>query len=117
MTKRQDQLLDCFNQLAPALQQSLLDYAAFLAAQAPASSTTASVPEPEVIPRPAEESVVAAIKRLSASYFMLDKPELLNETSLLMSQHVLQGREARAVIDELEALFDRHYQQLRAINS
>jgi hypothetical protein len=43
---------------------------------------------------------------------MLDKPQLLNETSVLMTQHVMQGREAEEVIAEMEALFERFYQDL-----
>jgi hypothetical protein len=44
------------------------------------------------MPRPSQESVVAAIKRLSKTYEMLDRGPMLNETSALMSAHVLQGR-------------------------
>ena len=69
--------------------------------------------EPERIPRPKEESVVGAIKRLSHSYFMLDRSAMLNDTSSLMGAHVLQGRPASEVIDELEALFARHYVKYR----
>ena len=39
---------------------------------------------------------------------------MLHETSALMAAHVLQGREASAVIDELEALFATRYEALRA---
>ena len=31
------------------------------------------IPEPDSIPRPQDEKVVAAVKRLSKTYFMLDK--------------------------------------------
>jgi hypothetical protein len=55
--------------------------------------------------------VVKAIKRLSESYFMLDKDHMINETSALMAQHIMQGRAAAEVIDELEAVFSRHYQK------
>ena len=68
-----------------------------------------SLVEPEAIPRPATETVVGAIKRLSLSYHMLDRHQMLDETSSLMAAHVLNGRPARDVIDELEALFARHY--------
>ena len=56
-----------------------------------------------------KESVIAAIKRLSATYPMLDKGKVFNDTSSLMSQHIIQGREAVEVIDELEALFQQEY--------
>ena len=42
----------------------------------------------------------------------IDKPELLNETSVLMTQHVMQGRDIEEVIDELEVLFRRFYDEL-----
>ena len=45
---------------------------------------------------------------------MLDRAKLLNETSVLVSQHVIHGRDAREVIDDLEALFRRHYERASA---
>ena len=45
---------------------------------------------------------------------MLDSTEMLTETSALMGAHVLQGRAAEVVIDELEALFTARYQTLVA---
>lgn len=65
--------------------------------------------EPQHEPRPEQESVVAAIKRLRRVYPMLDPGEMLHETSALMAAHVLQGRDANEVIDELEGLFEGHY--------
>ncbi len=66
--------------------------------------------EPQHEPRPPQETVVAAIKRLRRVYPMLDSAKMLHETSALMAAHVLQGRDATDVIDELERLFDGHYQ-------
>jgi len=66
--------------------------------------------EPRHEPRPSQESVVAAIKRLRRVYPMLDPGEMLHETSALMAAHVLQGRNADEVIDELEVLFLSRYQ-------
>ncbi|WP_430754919.1 hypothetical protein [Magnetovirga frankeli] len=65
--------------------------------------------EPRPIPRPEEETVVGAIKRLSESFYMLDRSQMLHETSGLMTEHLLQGRDAMDVIDELEAMFQRHF--------
>lgn len=71
-----------------------------------------SVPtEPLTIPRPTQETVVKAIRRLSATYPMLDRGKILTETSTLMSQHVLGGREAAEVIDDLERLFQEHFER------
>jgi hypothetical protein len=100
------------HQLASALpaaeQAMLLAFAEFLHARTADTPRPPSVPL--VIPRPAQESVVKAIKRLSQTYPMLDKSTLLNEASQLLSQHVLQGRPASDVIDELEVLFQRRYE-------
>ena len=50
-----------------------------------------------------------AMRRLADTYPMLNKDKLLHEAAGLMSQHVMQGREAEPVIDELQILFERHY--------
>jgi len=97
-----------------SLQQkrSLLDYAEFLKQK---SSAIEQVPEPEekLQPqhtlRPENENIINAIKRLRATYHMLNTDSLLNETSSLMTQHIVHGREASDVIDELEILFDYHF--------
>lgn len=67
-------------------------------------------PTPRHEPRPADETVIAAIKRLRRVYPMLDPGEMLHETSSLMAAHVLQGRDSGEVIDELETLFVAHYE-------
>jgi hypothetical protein len=112
MNSTEKQLLKHFKSLAPAERETLLAFAEFLLTRSTEAQASKPVPEPEDIPRPQKETVVAAIKRLSATYPMLDKPELLNETSVLMTQHVMQGRDIVQVIDELEALFRRFYEEL-----
>jgi len=89
--------------------RALLEYAEFLAAR---YGGPVEITAPLDIPRPSKESVVKAIKRLSATYPMLDRSKMLNETSVLMTQHVIQGRNAVEVIDELEILFRQHYEKL-----
>ncbi|EGV18581.1 hypothetical protein [Thiocapsa marina] len=104
-----------FRALGAAERETLLAFAEFLVQRGAATPETHSGPrEPTPVPRPSAESVVAAIKRLSKTYGMLDRGPMLNETSALMSAHVLQGRSAREVIDDLEALFARHYRDYRA---
>lgn len=93
--------------LDEADRQSLLAFAEFLAARSRPQMGPAV--EPESIPRPDRESVVAALRRLSKTYHMLDKSKVLHESSGLMSQHIMQGRDAVEVIDELEAVFRRYY--------
>lgn len=105
-------LQEIFSGLTPAAAQQLLEFAEFLYVRH--AAVVAAPPPPQDIPRPAQESVVKAIKRLAATYPMLDRGKMLHETSALMTQHVVQGRDATAVIDDLEALFRQHYARQRA---
>jgi hypothetical protein len=108
-------LLKLFNRLGAPERDMLLGFADYLVSRAGESSKTQQVNlQPLDVPRPERESVVAAIKRLSSTYHMLDDTRLLNEASNLMSQHVMQGREAEAVIDDLQALFAKFYEDMLA---
>ena len=101
-----------FEALSPDDKKTLLAFAEFLllrAGDAADADEQGPVEPLRVDPQPGE-SVVAAIKRLSKSYSMLDRGKMLNDTSTLMSAHVLQGRPREVVIKELEALFRRCYQ-------
>lgn len=111
MNPAEKQLLRVYKKLSASEQENLLAFAEFLLSRQ-GSGLAEPVPEPRHIPRAENESVVAALKRLSASYHMLDEPRLLNESSTLMTQHVMQGRDVNEVIDDLEALFERFYRQL-----
>lgn len=111
----EDRLVALFAALDGQDQQSLLAFAEFLHSRAPAQpqpTVAAPVPEPEPIPRPEQETVVAAIKRLSRSYHMLEKRDVLHQASALMAEHIMQGKDAVEVIDELEAVFERRYRKL-----
>ena len=110
MKKSTKKLLSFYRNLPDEVAQQLLDFAEFLALRHPIDVKEISLPEE--ISRPETESVVIAVKRLSATYPMLDKDLLLNETAALVSQHILQGREAITVIDELEAIFAKQYHML-----
>lgn len=113
MNSAEKKLLTLFNKLGSSEQEMLLTFAEFLSQRSEsAGKEEEGVPEPESIPRPESESVVAAIKRLTATYPMLDKPQLLNETSALMTKHVMQGKDVVEVVDELEILFQRFYEEL-----
>jgi len=108
------QLVELYRSLASEDRTTLLSFAEFLTSRGADSIQEAQGPlEPERIPRQQGESVVGAIKRLSRSYFMLDRSTMLNDTSSLMGAHVLHGRPADEVIDELEILFARHYAKYR----
>jgi len=107
LNKKEKQLLSHFRSLSPDAAETLLSFAEFLTSR---ESVELSVPlSINNIERPADETVIAAIKRLSESYPMLDKDKILHETSALMAQHMLQGREAQDVIDDLEQVFRQHY--------
>lgn len=103
-------LVHLFRQLAPEQQENLLEFAEFLASRAP--QRPREIPDPVPQPRSEGESVVKAIRRLSATYPMLDKSRMLNQTSSLVAQHVMQGRDAAEVIEKLEVVFETHYRQL-----
>jgi hypothetical protein len=105
-------LIRLFRALAPADRRSLLAFGEFLAqggAQQGTEGADPLPPKPLPLPRPEVETVIGAIRRLSRTYPMLDRGPMLHETSALMSAHVLHGREAAAIVDELEALFARRY--------
>ena len=116
LTAAEKKLLAQFECLSETQRETLQSFAEFLATQIPRDQVeAASSPEPRYTPRPEQENVVAAIKRLNATYFMLeDRAGLLNETSVLMTQHVMQGRDISEVIDELETVFARFYGEWRA---
>jgi len=105
-----DKLAQIFATLPEREQKTLLDFAEFLQSRAP--RVAAEVSEPLDIPRPEEESVVGAIKRLKQTYPMVHRSAVFNETSELMMQHMLKGRAAGDIIDELEIIFEQKFQAL-----
>lgn len=110
MTPEERRLLRAYRALPEARQQGLLDYAEFLINRT--APQEQDVPQaPLDIPRPERESVVKAIKRLRQTYPMIDRTKILHETSGLMTQHLVHGKAAAEVIDELEGLFRRHYEE------
>lgn len=101
-----DKLLNLYNTLPEDRREELLRFAEYLHERFAVTPVPAEV---QNIPRPEQESVINAMKRLRATYPMLDAAILLDQASGLMSQHVIQGRAAKEVIDELEVLFRSHY--------
>ncbi|MDH5301634.1 MAG: Crp/Fnr family transcriptional regulator [Gammaproteobacteria bacterium] len=113
MKSQEKQLINLFRELDEAKRGSVLDFARFLREQV--KEQDVALPEPQwVAPKPGE-TVVGAIKRLSASYPMLDKAKMLDETSTLVTQHVMQGRNKLEVIAELEQVFALHYERLKTL--
>jgi hypothetical protein len=117
--KPEKRLLEILGRLSESQIATLTDFAEFLANR-PASAADMgepeaaepAVPQPVDIPRPEKESVVKAIKRLAATYPMVDRAKMLNETSTLMTQHIMHGRDAVEVINELEIMFRTRYEAI-----
>ena len=111
MKKSEKQLLEVWRKLSENDQDALQQFAEFLLQRN--GSIQEVAPEPLDIERPSDESVMAAIKRLSETYPMINKDNMLNETSSLVAQHVIHGKDAVPVIDELEIVFRRHYDLIK----
>ncbi len=98
--------------------QSVLEYAQFLANKQPQSpAKTALVTgsphsRPLDIERPAHESVVQAIQRLVNTYPMVDKDDVFEQTSNVMTAHLLQNLPASEAIDKLQLIFIENYAEL-----
>jgi len=105
--KPANRLTAIYDSLPEAEKKTLLDFAEFLAARCERDRPVST--EPTAIPRPEDESVVAALKRLRETYHMLDHSKMLHEASSLMAQHMMQGRPAGEVIDDLEQMFRRDF--------
>ncbi len=106
-SREEKQLLKHFKVLGLESRKSLMDFAEFLSGRVEPENIVPTLPLD--IPRPETESVVKAIKRLTATYPMIDRSKLFNDTSALMSKHVMQGVLAEDVIDELEQIFKKFY--------
>ena len=109
MNKSEKQLLEVWRKLSEPDQQTVQKFSEFLLEQNGSVEEDVAT-EPLDIERPSDESVMAAIKRLSNTYPMVNKDNMLNETSSLVAEHVIQGKDAVEVIDELEIVFRRHYE-------
>jgi len=109
MPDLEDLLLKSLRQLPEAQKQTLVDYAEFLCQRYAVEETV--VPQhPVDIPRPQEESVVKAVRRLAKTYPMLDSKELFEKTSSFMMRNLMHGEDSNDVIDEMEDFFQQSYQ-------
>ena len=112
MNSRERQFLKVMRKLDAAGQEQVVAFAEFMRSrQKPEAPQEKVIEKPLPVPAREGESVVGAIKRLRESYSMLDAKEMLNDTSSLMSRHVMGGIEAETVIAEMEIMFERHYQR------
>lgn len=104
-------LTQLYDSLSEEGRDQLVEYAEFLVSKYPAPDLEqpSAPPEPIKTVPPEDESVPAAIKRLSRSYPMLDKLKMMNPTSTLMTQYLTRGRPKEEVINDLEELFQKEY--------
>jgi hypothetical protein len=116
MNVHEKQLLRAFRDLPEEQKKSLIDFAEFLTSRVPqaAGAQEGNSTEPLPIERPAQEGVIKAVRRLMSTYPMLDRSKLLNDTSGFITQHVIHGKPAVEVIDELEMFFAKHYETYKA---
>ena len=105
----EEKLIEIYKKLPDVERDKLLSFAEFTLASCEPRDLI--IEKPVFVERPADESVVAGIKRLSAVYHMVDRTKILNETSALMAEHMIQGRAAAEVIDDVERLFERTYEK------
>ena len=110
MKRDEQKLLAIFERLAPEQQDKLIEFAEFLAVDE-AGGAEPIAGEPRTVPRPAQETVTMAIRRLVTTYPMLDRRRLMAEASQFLAEHALHGRAAHEVIDELENVFARHFER------
>ena len=115
--KQERQLVKIFKSLDSANKDALIAFAEFLQIRSmPDSSELQNKQllstEPLDIPRPEKESVIKAIKRLSDTYPMVDKENILHPITDLMTAHMLQGKKANDVINELQEIFFKEYESL-----
>lgn len=113
--KKERKLIKFFKLLDETNQESLLAFAEFLTSRGinKDHESVESFPSlPLNIARPEKESVVKAIKRLSATYPMVDKESILHPISAVMTSHIMQGKAAEDAVDELQDLFLKEYNKI-----
>lgn len=103
-------LTEIFDTLDDERQASLFDYAEYL--QSKGGLVKKEIGEPNEIPRPDEETVVGAIKRLKLTYPMIENMSVFSTASSLMTEHMVNGRDVVEVIDEMEKLFEDSFEKL-----
>ena len=113
LSPQEKKVLQLFRALGGEQQRTVAAFMEFLNSRVDKSPTSKPA-EPVAILRPEQESVVKAVRRLRATYPMLDQNKLFNDTSQQMTEHLMHGKPAADVIDALEVVFSRQYQLYRA---
>ncbi len=104
------ELAELFDTLDDERKASLFDYAEFL--QSRGGLVKKELGEPLDIPRPEEETVVGAVKRLKLTYPMIGSMTVFSAASSLMTEHMVNGRDIIEVINEMEQLFEESFDKL-----
>jgi hypothetical protein len=107
-------LIELYESMDDERKRSLCDFADFLYARAEPISK--EIPAPEDVPRPQQETVVGAVKRLKGKYHMVESMAVFSAASSLMTDHMVKGRDVVEVIDEMEVLFAEAYEKLLQAN-
>ncbi len=102
MADHRARLVAVLEQLDEAGRRTLVEYAEFLVSRREVPTIA-----PDIAARPAGETVLQAIKRLNGSYPGLRRAALMQPVGELLSQHMVDGRAADEVIDDLEVLYAR----------
>ncbi len=110
MIKSSKELIDLYEAMDDERKRSLCDFADFLYAKA--GPVVKEIPPPEEVPRPEQETVVGAVKRLKTKYHMVESMTVFSAASSLMTDHMVKGRDVDEVIDEMEVLFEEAYKNL-----
>jgi len=110
MSRNTKSLIEIFETLDAERQASLFDFAEFL--QSKGDLVVQEVADLVDIPRPDSETVVGAIKRLKQTYPMIDSMKVFSSASELMTDHMVKGRDAIEVIDEMEQIFEEFYSKM-----
>ena len=110
MIKSSKELIDLYDAMDDERKLSLCDFADFLYAKA--GPVVKEIPPPEDVPRPEQETVVGAVKRLKTKYHMVESMTVFSAASSLMTDHMVKGRDVAEVIDEMEVLFEEAYKNL-----
>jgi hypothetical protein len=108
--KSSQDLIDLYEAMDDNRKKSLTDFADFLYAQA--EPIAKEIQAPDDVPRPEQETVVGAIKRLKVTYHMIGSMSVFSEASALMTDHMVKGRDVVEVIDEMEILFEDAYKKI-----
>ena len=108
--KSSKELIDLYEAMDDERKRSLCDFADFLYAKA--GPVVKEIPPPEDVPRPEQETVVGAVKRLKTKYHMVESMTVFSAASSLMTDHMVKGRDVAEVIDEMEVLFEEAYKNL-----